>query len=365
MWLLMSRSPSALAPSAISAVRRLCLVVASAGLFATSAVADDQSDCKSNDANLVVKACTKLIKSGKLSAVDKASVLGSRGWAYRILSDYEKSRADWQACAELTPEDGYCSAGFADLALAQSNYDEAISQADIAMARKPKYTWPMAIKGTSLRLKGRYAEAIQSFDQAIEIDSRYTYALYQRGLAYSNNEEFEKAISDYTSALLIDEGYNDARSSRAYANFASGNFELAMTDVNRVIGANPNDHYSWALRGYMAILQETGDAGQAAADLETAIGLSTTVDWYYTYRGLAYIKLGKLDLAKADLDRIIAKYPKSIEDNTYLGMLMEARGDTASAITAYHVALESAPSGIDSRRAQEQALSRLAELDSD
>jgi tetratricopeptide (TPR) repeat protein len=100
------------------------------------------------------------------------------------------------------------------------------------------------------------------------------------------------------------------------------------------------------------------------ADLDKAIGMSPNVDWYYTYRALANIKLDKLDLAKADLDRIIAKYPKSIEDNTYLGMLKEKQGDKAGAVAAYRVALESSATGIDSRRAQEQALARLAELDS-
>ena len=47
----------------------------------------------------------------------------------------------------------------------------------------------------------------------------------------------------------------------------------------------------------MTVLQENGDAAKSAADLEKAISLSPTVDWYYTYRGLAYIKTSKLDLA--------------------------------------------------------------------
>jgi tetratricopeptide (TPR) repeat protein len=113
----------------------------------------------------------------------------------------------------------------------------------------------------------------------------------------------------------------------------------------------------------MTVLQENADAAKSAADLDKAIGLNPNVDWFYSYRALANIKLDKLDVAKADLDRVIAKYPKSIEDNTYLGMLMEKKGDTAAAIAAYRIALESSASGVDSRRAQEQALARLSELD--
>ena len=60
---------------------------------------------------------------------------------------------------------------------------------------------------------------------------------------------------------------------------------------------------------------------------------------------------------------MLAKYPKSIEDNTYLGMLKEKQSDTAGAIAAYRLALETAATGLDGRRAQEQALNRLAELD--
>jgi tetratricopeptide (TPR) repeat protein len=345
-------------------MRRLCCsFLVLAGLVAP-ATADDQADCKSNNYDLVIMACTKLIDSGTLSPVDKASALGSRAWGYKGRGEYDKAFADWQSCAAETPNDAYCPAGLADLAFAQANYDEAVKQADIAIGMSPKYTWPMAMKGASLRMKGLYDQAIGVLDEALKLDPRYTYALYQRGLANSSKEDYEKAIADYSKALLIDKTYNDVRSSRAYAHFASGKLDKALADIDKVIELNPTDHYSWALRGYMTVLQENADAAKSVADLDKAIGMSPNVDWYYTYRALANIKLDKLDLAKADLDRIIAKYPKSIEDNTYLGMLKEKQGDKAGAVAAYRVALESSATGIDSRRAQEQALARLAELDS-
>ncbi len=346
-------------------MRRLSCSIALSLMLASPAFADDQADCKGNNFDLVVMACSKLIDSGSLNPADRASALGSRAWGFKGRGEYDKALADWTACAAETPNDAYCPAGLADLAFAQANYDEAVSQADIAIGMSPKYTWPMALKGASLRMKGLYDQSVAALDQALKLDPRYTYALYQRGLSHSNKEDFEKAISDYSKALLIDKTYNDVRASRAYAHFAAGSLDKAMVDINKVIEVNPGDHYSWALRGYMAILQENADAPKAAADLEKAIGISATVDWYYTYRALAYIKSDKLDLAKADLDRIIAKYPKSIEDNTYLGQLKEKQNDKAGAIAAYRIALESAATGIDSRRAQEQALNRLAELDNE
>ena len=345
-------------------MRRSSCTIALMLSFASPATADDWADCKGNNYDLVVMSCTKLIDSGSLNAVDKASALGSRAWGFKGRAEYDKSLADWQACAIETPQDAYCPAGLADLAFAQSNYDEAVKQADLAVGMSPKYTWPMAIKGASLRLKGLYDQSIEVLDQALNVDPRYTYALYQRGLSNSNKESYEKAISDFSKVLLIDKTYNDARSSRAYAHFAAGNLDKATADLDKVLEANPNDHYSFALRGYMSVLQDNADAAKSAADLEKAISLSANVDWYYTYRALAYIKTGKLDFAKADLDRVIAKYPKSIEDNTYLGMLKEKQNDTAGAIAAYRIALESAATGVDGRRAQQQALDRLAEIDS-
>jgi tetratricopeptide (TPR) repeat protein len=344
-------------------MRRLCCSLLALACFAAPAAADDQADCKSNNYDLVITSCTKLIDSGTLSPVDKASALGSRAWGYKGRGEYDKALADWQACATETPNDAYCPAGLADLAFAQGNYDEAVKQADTAIGMSPKYTWPMAMKGASLRMKGLYDQAIGVFDEALKIDPRYTYVLYQRGLAYSSKEDYPKAISDYSKALLIDKTYNDVRSSRAYAHYASGNLDKALVDIDKVIQDNPNDHYSWALRGYMTVLQDNADAAKSAADLDKAIGMNPNVDWYYSYRALANIKLDKLDAAKADLDRVIAKYPKSIEDNTYLGMLLEKKGDKAGAIAAYRIALESSASGVDSRRAQEQALARLSELD--
>lgn len=344
-------------------MRRLFCTLALILPFASPALADDSADCKSNNYDLVVAACTKLIDGGQLSDTDKASALGSRAWGYKGRGEYDKALTDWQACAKLTPNDSYCPAGLADLAMAQGNYDEAVKQADIAIGMNAKYTWPMALKGASLRAKGQYDQSIEALDQALKIDPRYTYALYQRGLSYSNKEEYEKAISDYSKALLIDKTYNDVRSSRAYSYFASGAFDKASADIDKVIQDNPGDHYSWALRGYMVVLQEKGDAAKAAADFDKAIAMNANTDWYYTYRALANIKLGKLDLAKADLDRTIAKYPKAIEDNTYLGMLKEKQNDKPGAIAAYRVALESSATGIDSRRCQEEALNRLSELD--
>ena len=258
-------------------MRRLCCTLAFIATFATPALADDWADCKGDDYDLVV---TVLYEADQLR-LRSARPTRPRRWAVapgatRVAAEFDKALADWQACAAETPQDAYCPAGFADLAFAQANYDEAIKQADIAVGISPKYTWPMAIKGASLRLKGLYDQSIETLDQALKIDPRYTYAIYQRGLSLSNKEDYEKAISDYSKVLLIDKTYNDARSSRAYAYFAAGKLDKALADIDKVIVDNPNDHYSCALRGYMLVLQDNADVAKSAADLEKAISLSPT-----------------------------------------------------------------------------------------
>jgi hypothetical protein len=62
-------------------------------------LADDWADCKGNNYDLVVMSCTKLIDSGSLSPVDKASALGSRACGFKGRGEYGKALADWQACA--------------------------------------------------------------------------------------------------------------------------------------------------------------------------------------------------------------------------------------------------------------------------
>ena len=127
------------------------VALASVGLFAASAAADDWDTCKKSTGDEAIAACGNAITSGKLQGADLVTAVGKRGNAYFANGDLDRAIADYSEAIRLDPKS----------ALAFNN------------------------RGFAYFSKGDVDHSVADYSDAIRLDPKYILAFNNRGRAYS------------------------------------------------------------------------------------------------------------------------------------------------------------------------------------
>jgi len=210
--------------------------------------------------------------------------------------------------------------------------DKAIYTANRALAIDPKLPEALSARGLAYGLKGDYTKSIEDQTKAIELEKNSSAFHERRAMAYLMKKEYEKGQKDITEALRLDPGNADALCDRAMLNAMGGNLSEATSDLDSAIKANPGSFRAHFQKGLVLQFQKLPDAAlasvsdslrlnsqfipalnlrgnlynemkdfaKAAEDFSAAIALDPKSVEAYTGRGLAYRRLNKMDLAKAD-----------------------------------------------------------------
>ena len=96
----------------------------------------------------------------------------------------------------------------ADRAIRKEEFEEAITNYNKAIYRKPGDAFLYYSRGLAKRRANQYDTAIKDYDEAIQLNSTYTSAYHQRGLAKAQLGQYENAIADYDKAIELNP--NDA-----------------------------------------------------------------------------------------------------------------------------------------------------------
>ncbi len=155
------------------------LLVAAFVTAASSAIAapgDDRTTCFSTGSDdykraefieVGLRACHRLITSGKFSGTGLANLLRARGYWNHQKKDLDAALADFNRAIQLDPKH-------------VEGYDY---RADV---------WTD---------KGELDRAIADHDMAIRIDPTYAAAYYTRGRVYETKGQIDRAVADYNAAL--------------------------------------------------------------------------------------------------------------------------------------------------------------------
>lgn len=145
--------------------------------------------------------------------------------------------------------------------------------------------------------------------------------LFEKGNAYVKTGNFSEAIESYSSALqLLEPDKKNARVvtlARAHAYFDQGKLEDSLQDINSIIQSEDVDPETLVstlhLRGRLHIRQ--GQERSALADFTTAIKIPHESQSLraisFANRGITFINLGKFDNAVSDFNKAIELDPAS------------------------------------------------------
>lgn len=112
-----------------------------------------------------------------------------------------------------------------------------------------------------------YDLAIADFTKAIELDPKYADAYNRRGALYGNKKDNDKAIADFTNAIELAPKLDTAYLNRGSLYLIKKDYESAIDDFTKVIELDPDSYIN------------------------------------YSIRSVAYGKMGRNDLANADLQK--------------------------------------------------------------
>jgi putative PEP-CTERM system TPR-repeat lipoprotein len=151
----------------------------------------------------------------------------------------------------------------------------------------------------------------------------------------------EAARLAYNRALAADPRSYQALAGLLNAEMHSKNFGSARALIEKQLAQNPNDPNlnMMAAQAYGAI----GDS----AEMEKALRKTLEADPHrleaYAMLGKMYYQMGRLDLARSELEKYVATAPASVPGNTMLGTILDLQGKTQEAKARYNRALQIDP----------------------
>jgi tetratricopeptide (TPR) repeat protein len=194
-------------------------------------------------------------------------------------------------------------------ALANRDYDLAISCFNEEIRQHPREAVAFANRGNAFVGKGELDKAIADFSQAIRLNPGDSHAFTNRGYAYDARGEYDHAIADYNQALKVNPKDSDAYYNRGNAYRTKGNFEQAVLDYTESLRLHSKFALAYNSRG--TAYHELRDYKRAVADFGAAIQINPKLGRAYENRGLSLEKIGDYEKAQADYLEAIKLNPKS------------------------------------------------------
>jgi len=189
--------------------------------------------------------------------------------------DYERTIADYTKAIEYNYEplsEAFYNRGY--VYYVQQNYSEAIE--DFTKALEHNYDPPSLVhynRGNAHYYKGDNEQAIEDYTKAIELGHEPLSWLYNnRGLAYRKIGAYDQAIADYTKAIELEhQPLNWPYYNRANAHADKEAYPQAITDYSQALQIDPTSVDAYYGRG--VVYRKLGDVNRAIADFQKVLEL--------------------------------------------------------------------------------------------
>lgn len=191
-----------------------------------------------------------------------------------------------------------------DRLFAEERYTEAIREYSRGLELNPDHWGALHVRGLAYEKLGQCERAIEDITAALEINLDYAAAFHSRGLIRARLEQYELAVEDFTRALQCDPEYAEAYYNRGLAYDRLEQTERAIEDyTGALLRMREDAHLVDAYFNRGSAYYDSGDYERAVEDFSSAIRINPEDAEAYHSRGLAYQKLGRTELAEADLRR--------------------------------------------------------------
>jgi adenylate cyclase len=259
---------------------------------------------------------------------------------HELQQQYDQALAEAERAVALDPNnaDGYAIQ--AD-ALSFAGRPEEARQAILqAMRINPHYPWWYLFNlGWAYNMTGRDAEAIAATKESISRFPNWPYAYTLLAGSYLDQwftqqnpaeQTLESALAAAQRALALNDSVSFSHVSLGYVYLDQQQYEQALAEMERAMALAPNEANSTA--GLAAVLSRVGRTAEAAAAAAQALRLKPLVADQHSFQvGAAYAVAGYYDEAREPLQRFLSHYPNLLPAHLMLAIVYSELGQTTEA----------------------------------
>lgn len=287
----------------------------------------------------------------------------------RQLDKAEATHRELVAIQGGSPESRLVLAGF----LAEvGRRDEAVSELSSILEDSPNYALARyRLIEIALDL-GDTARADHHLDELLRVNDQDAEALLLRARRWLANNRYEEAIGDLEAVLRRYPSKRDALYLMAQARLGIGQTEQAKTLILDLERYHPAFIRAGLLKIQSAMV--TGDmqmATKAASDLIEKAGSTAPSSTNpprelnelrlraMTSRGLAFLEMGRMAEARADLEAVLNENPRSVSALVNMAKYHDALSESARSLELYERAASVDPQSFDALNGVVSASTRL------
>ncbi len=261
----------------------------------------------------------------------------SRGLYRYEQSDVAGAEEDLQAAIALpaTTAEHYTYQGVAHRNLGQG--EEAIKSFNQALAINPNYLQSYIGRAGVLDDRGDVTQALIELDKALAINPNDTSVLNYKGyiLATRTDADWQDSVDVYSQALVVNPNDPFVLQNRCDALLALGNLDLALADCSQGLATNPNSASLHESTGAVRVARNdyAGAVKDFTRSLEITDGNGSDPSYQanaYASRAYAFLQLGTLDKARADIDQAMTLVVDDANVYYTRGLILVKQGDKAS-----------------------------------
>ena len=223
---------------------------------------------------------------------------------YFINENYDNSMTFVNKAIQKDPQNPDCYELKADNYLVKNNSPKAIENYSKAMLLGLRNEAIYCSRGMAYQELGNFHKALADYNLALELNPKFHPALSRRGIIYMELKNFANAIKDFDAALEIDQNDNDARFNKFNPYERKGDLPMALDELNAFVSARKNDVplEFFLQRGHLN--SKCGYHQKSVEDFSRLIFKIDDFELAYEWRANEYEKLGELEKAKSDRDKV-------------------------------------------------------------
>jgi tetratricopeptide (TPR) repeat protein len=224
-------------------------------------------------------------------------------------------------------------------------YDMAIENISKSISSEPMFGYSFMIRGSSYTRTNEYEKAIEDFNRAIELGEETLLIYFERGTAYYFMGNYEAAATDFL--ILSQNSKNDFVQVDYYLGeifFTYQYFERAISHFKTFIHNKGDDR----IKNLHAIFK-TGVCNYFLGNYKEALKYFDEIhkeepDYLgaFIYKGMTYIALEEIDIARTNLEIALSKDPQNSLANHQMGIVEFLSKNTEKGNEYFKVAKESA-----------------------
>ncbi len=237
-----------------------------------------------------------------------AAAYSDRGWAYRMIRDYQSALKDNNRSLDLKPNFPSALVNRSLTLWSMRQYDKALVDTNRAIELTPDFARAYWVRALIYIRMNNNANAIEDCSKAIALRLNSPLAYYYRGNAYRNTGRYEEALKDYEKSIEINPANPDVYHDRGIMYFLQKKYDDALRDINKALELNQNPEtplYAPITTLYRRglVYNQLKDYEKAIQDFSQVIETEKNNAAAYYHRSLSYKQIGKAEESASDLKK--------------------------------------------------------------